>query len=74
MIPGGTELLVIAAIVGLLVVAPKILPKLVRNGATAAVETRAEVEAALSERDEQLVEDVEDAESGDAAGEVDAER
>lgn len=78
MIPGGVELLVIVAIVGLLVAAPKVLPRLARNSVTAATETRAEVEAALSDRDEQLVEEGLDAEAerpaGGAAGEVDAER
>lgn len=60
MIPGGAELVLVVAVFALLVLAPKVLPALVGNAATAVEETRAEIEDRRP--------------ADDAAGEVDAER
>ena len=46
MIPGGTELVVIAVVLAVLVAGPKLIPLVVERGAATLEETRAAVEGA----------------------------
>lgn len=52
MIPGGTELVLIVAVFGLLVAGPKLVPAVVDRGARTLEETRAAVDGAVDGADD----------------------